>query len=76
MIDPYTLEQCKLNKGILQTKIRNIVHAIEQSEAMISESRMNDEVLFSLRDKIACSRKDLEVLFEIMDFHNKDIVKK
>lgn len=37
MIDTYTLEQCKKYKEIRQLKMKNLDHAIEQSETMIAE---------------------------------------
>ncbi len=66
MIDPYTLEQCKNHKDLRQIKIKNLEHAIEQSEAIISESKINSDSLSFLRRKVADSRQDLEVLY-LMD---------
>ena len=63
MIDSHTLEQCKEHKQILQLKINNLQHAIEQSEAIITESQMNDAALIFLRRKIADSKQDLEILY-------------
>ncbi len=62
MIDAYTLEQCKKDKEIRQLKIKNLEHAIEQSEAMIAESKMDGEALTFLRKKVANSIQDLELL--------------
>ncbi len=45
MIDIYTLEQCKKDSEILQLKITNLEHAIKQSEAMINESKIDDDTL-------------------------------
>ena len=59
MIDTYTLEQCKKNQEILHLKIKNIEHAIKQSEAMIVESKMDTASLAVLRRKIADSLQDL-----------------
>ncbi len=63
MIDDYTLEQCTKHQDILQLKITNLEYAIEQSEAMIVESQMDDAALMFLRRKIADSIQDLEVLY-------------
>ena len=63
MIDIYTLEQCKKDKGIRQLKINNLEHAIQQSEAIIVESQMDGDSLTFLRRKVAESMQDLEVLY-------------
>ena len=65
MIDDFTLEQCKNNREILQLKIRNLEHGINEAEKMITESQMNDEALTFLRRKIAESNQDLAVLYLI-----------
>ena len=65
MIDAFTLEQCKNDKEILQLKINNLVHGINEAEKMIAESKMNDEALTFLRRKVAESNQDLAVLFLI-----------
>ena len=70
MIDTYTLEQCKKDKDIRQLKIKSLEHAIEQSEAMITESQMNGEALIFLRKKVADSKQDLEVLY-LMNLQDK-----
>ena len=67
MIDAYTLEQCKKDKEIRQLKIKNLEHAIYQSEAMIAESQMDGDALTFLRRKVADSRQDLEVLYLMSD---------
>ncbi len=36
MIDDYSIDQLKKDKEIRQLKIKNLEHAIEQSEAMIA----------------------------------------
>ncbi len=69
MIDDATLQQCKLDKNIRQLKIKSLEHAISQSEAIISESQMDEHALTFLRRKIAYSRQDLEVLYLM---NNKD----
>ena len=51
MIDAYTLEQCKKDKEIRQLKIKNLEHAIEQSETMIAESQMDQNALNFIRRK-------------------------
>ena len=63
MIDAFTLEQCKKDKEIRQLKIKNLEHAIQQSEAMIVESQMDGGALTFLRRKVAESMQDLEVLY-------------
>ena len=63
MIDAFTLEQCKKDKEIRQLKIKNLEHAIQQSEAMIVESEMGRDALTFLRRKVAESMQDLEVLY-------------
>ena len=67
MIDSYTLEQCKKDKEIRQLKIKNLEHAIDQSEEMIAESQMDGDALTFLRRKVADSRQDLEVLYLMND---------
>ena len=63
MIDAYTLEQCRKDEEVLQLKIKNLEHAIKQSEAMITESSMDGDALTFLRRKVAESMQDLEVLY-------------
>ena len=63
MIDAYTLEQCSKDEEVLQLKIKNLEHAIQQSEAMIAESNMDGDALTFLRRKVAESMQDLEVLY-------------
>ncbi len=63
MIDAYTLEQCRKDEEVLQIKIKNLEHAIQQSEAMIAESKMDGDALTFLRRKVAESMQDLEVLY-------------
>ncbi|KZR65314.1 MULTISPECIES: hypothetical protein [Prochlorococcus] len=63
MIDAYTLDQCSKNEEVLQLKIKNLEHAIQQSEAMIAESSMDGDALTFLRRKVAESMQDLEVLY-------------
>ena len=63
MIDAYTLEQCREDEEVLQIKIKNLEHAIQQSEAMIAESSMDGDALTFLRRKVAESMQDLEVLY-------------
>ena len=73
MIDSYTLSLCKSDREIRCRKIRNLEHAIEQSEAMIAESMMNDEALVFLRKKVAESRQDLESLYLLEDKNTFDL---
>ena len=63
MIDAYTLDQCRKDEEVLQLKIKNLEHAIQQSEAMIAESSMDGDALTFLRRKVAESMQDLEVLY-------------
>ena len=63
MIDAYTLDQCSKDEEVLQLKIKNLEHAIQQSEAMITESNMDGDALTFLRRKVAESMQDLEVLY-------------
>ena len=62
MIDQFTLEQCRKDKNILQLKIDNLKHGINEAEKMIAESQMNDDALTFLRRKVAESNQDLAVL--------------
>ena len=65
MIDDFTLEQCKKDSEILQLKIENLEHGINEAEKMIAESQMNDEALTFLRRKVAESNQDLAALYLI-----------
>ena len=65
MIDDFTLEQCKNDREILQIKIKNLEHGINEAEKMIAESQMNDEALTFLRRKVAESNQDLAALYLI-----------
>ena len=65
MIDDFTLEQCRKDKDILQLKIENLEHGINEAEKMIAESHMNDDTLTFLRKKVAESNQDLEILYLI-----------
>ena len=67
MMDAYRLEQCKRDKEIRQVKIKYLEHAIEQSETMIAESKMDENALTFLRRKVADSMQDLEVLYLMND---------
>ena len=69
MIDAYTLEQCRKDEEVLQIKIKNLEHAIQQSEAMIAESSMDGDALTFLRRKVAESMQDLEVLYLLRENH-------
>ena len=65
MIDDFTLAQCRKDKEILQLKIKNLEHGINEAEKMIAESQMNDESLTFLRRKVAECNQDLAVLYLI-----------
>ena len=66
MIDDFTLDQCKKDREILQLKIKNLEHGINEAEKMIAESRMNNEALIFLRKKVAESNQDLAILYLIL----------
>ena len=63
MLDSQTFKTCKENAEIREIKIKNIEHAINQSEMMIKESKMSQEELIFLKRKISDSRQDLEILY-------------
>ena len=65
MIDDFTLDQCRKDREILQLKIQNLEHGINEAEKLIAESQMNDEALIFLRRKVAESNQDLAVLYLI-----------
>ena len=65
MIDDFTLDQCKRDKEILQLKIKNLEHGINEAEKLIAESEMNEEALIFLRKKVAESNQDLAALYLI-----------
>ena len=58
MIDDFTLAQCRKDREVLQLKIKNLEHGINEAEKMIAESSMNDEALTFLRRKVAESNQD------------------
>ena len=65
MIDDFTLTQCRRDKEILQLKIKNLEHGIEEAEKMIAESQLDDEAITFLRRKVAESNQDLAILYLI-----------
>ena len=65
MIDEFTLAQCRKDKEILQLKIKNLEHGINEAEKMIAESQINEETLTFLRRKVAESNQDLAILYLI-----------
>ena len=65
MIDDFTLAQCRKNREVLQLKIKNLEHGINEAEKMIAESSMNDEALTFLRRKVSESNQDLAILYLI-----------
>ena len=65
MIDDFTLAQCRKDREILQLKIKNLEHGINEAEKMIAESSMNAEALTFLRRKVAESNQDLAILYLI-----------
>ena len=65
MIDEFTLDQCRKDREILQLKIKNLEHGINEAEKMITESNMNEEALTFLRRKVAESNQDLAILYLI-----------
>ena len=65
MIDNFTLAQCRKDREVLQLKIKNLEHGINEAEIMIAESHMIDEALTLLRRKVAESNQDLAILYLI-----------
>ena len=65
MIDDFTLEQCKKDNQILQLKINNLEHGINEAEKMIAESQLDQEALTFLRRKVAELNQDLAILYLI-----------
>ena len=65
MIDDFTLAQCRKDREVLQLKIKNLEHGINEAEKMIAESSMNNEALIFLRRKVAESNQDLAILYLI-----------
>ena len=61
MIDDFTLDQCRKDREILQLKIKNLEHGINEAEKLIAESQMNDEALTFLRRIVAESNQELAV---------------
>ncbi len=69
MLDKFTIEECKKNCEILELKIKTLEHAINHSQLMINESKMESESLIFLRRKIANSIQDVETLYLIKQTH-------
>ena len=65
MIDDFTLAQCRKDREVLQLKIKNLEHGINEAEKMIAESDMSDEALTYLRRKVSESNQDLAILYLI-----------
>ena len=65
MIDDFTLAQCRKDKEILQLKIKNLEHGIDEAEKMIAESNLDDDAIIFLRRKVAESNQDLAILYLI-----------
>ena len=65
MIDDFTLAQCRNDKEILQLKIKNLEHGIDEAEKMIAESNLDDDAITFLRRKVAESNQDLAILYLI-----------
>tara|TARA_Y100000589_G_C27075841_1_gene597427 strand:+ start:772 stop:972 length:201 start_codon:yes stop_codon:yes gene_type:complete len=65
MIDDFTLAQCRKDKEILQLKIKNLEHGIDEAEKMIVESNLDDDAITFLRRKVAESNQDLAILYLI-----------
>ena len=63
MIDEFTMAQCKKDREVLQLKIKNLEHGINEAEKMIAESDINEEALTFLRRKVAESNQDLAILY-------------
>jgi len=65
MIDDFTLAQCRKDREVLQLKIKNLEHGINEAEKMICESQLDDQALSFLRRKVAESNQDLAILYLI-----------
>jgi len=63
MLDKITKKICEENPLIREQKIKNIEHAIDQSEKIIKESKMSPFELSFLKRKISESMQDLEILY-------------
>ena len=63
MLDKITLKKCADNPLIRELKIKNLEHAIDESEKIIKESKMSPVELSFLKRKISESRQDLEILY-------------
>ena len=64
---PTHLSNARKTRRLDNLKLKNLEHAIYQSEAMIAESKMDEDALTFLRRKVADSRQDLEVLYLMND---------
>ena len=62
-MDRYTLLQCQTSDEVRDVKIKTLEYAITQAKAIISESKMDQQSLIFLRDKLARSVQDLEILY-------------
>ena len=65
MIDDFTLAQCRKDREVLQLKIKNLEHGINEAEKIIAESQIDNEALTFLRRKIAKSNQQLAALYLI-----------
>ena len=63
MLDKITIKKCAENPLIRELKIKNLEHAIDESEKIIKESKMSPVELSFLKRKISESRQDLEILY-------------
>ena len=63
MLDANTKKACKNDPSIREIKIKNIEHAINQSELIIQESKINQKDLIFLKRRISESRLDLNILY-------------
>ena len=63
MLDKITIKKCADNPLIRELKIKNLEHAIDESEKIIKESKMSPVELSFLKRKISESRQDLEMLY-------------
>ncbi len=63
MLDKITIKKCADNPLIRELKIKNLEHAIDESEKIIKESKMSPVELSFLKRKISESRQDLEILY-------------
>ena len=71
-MDRYTLLQCQTSDEVRDIKIKTLEYAITQTKAIISESKIDQQSLIFLRDKLARSVQDLEILYLLKtEYHDE-----